>query len=74
VVHRIGEAFVALETLDEEGLAVAVEGPGDPDGQGDADRQVQGVGDLGVVRVHVRLPFPAFAGVLSFLLFLSQQN
>src|ERR1051325_1826959 len=43
VVDGVGERFVAVEDVDEEDAAVFVEGAGDPDGQGDADGEVNQV-------------------------------
>ena len=43
VIDRIGEGFVAVEDVDEKDAAIFVEGAGDPDGQGDADSQVNHV-------------------------------
>ena len=43
VIDRIGEGFVAVEDVDEKHAAIFVEGAGDPDGQGDADSQVNHV-------------------------------
>src|SRR5215216_634284 len=43
VIDRVGEGFIAVEDVDEEDATVFVEGTGDPDGQGDADSQVNQV-------------------------------
>ncbi|HJS25014.1 MAG TPA: hypothetical protein VJ751_11720 [Pyrinomonadaceae bacterium] len=43
VIDGVGEGFVAMEDVDEEDSSVFVEGTGDPDGQGDADGQVNQV-------------------------------
>ena len=43
VIDGVGEGFVAVEDVDEEDSSVFVEGASDPDGQGDADGQVNQV-------------------------------
>src|SRR6185369_7862989 len=43
VIDGVGEGFVAVEDVDEEDAAVFVEGTSDPDGQGDADGEVNQV-------------------------------
>lgn len=55
VVDGVGELLVALEHVGEEDPSVAAEGPGHPDGQSDADDQVDDVGDDRTV--HVPHPF-----------------
>src|SRR5215216_836463 len=43
VIDGIGEGFVAVEDVDEEDASVFVEGASHPDGQGDAEGQVNQV-------------------------------
>jgi hypothetical protein len=45
VVDGIGELLVPVQHVGEEDPPVAAERAGDPDGQGDADDQVDDVGD-----------------------------
>src|SRR5258708_36750531 len=40
VIYRIGQRFVSEKTVHQEDTPVLVQGPGDPNGQGNADHQV----------------------------------
>ena len=43
VINRVGEGFVAVEDVNQEDASVFVEGAADPDGQRDAEGQVDQV-------------------------------
>ena len=49
VVHAVGQLLVAVEALDEEDAATFVKGPGDPNGEGDGEGQVEALGEDGFV-------------------------
>ena len=72
VINRIGEAFVAVETVDEKNAAVFVEGASDPDGKGDANGVVGEVGPD--CSVHRGLTFCFVIGFFRWQLFLFLQK
>src|SRR4029079_8181710 len=54
MIHGIRECLVAVKDVHEKDSAVFVECPGDPDGQGDTDRQID---EVGVCGCHDQPPF-----------------
>ena len=58
VIDGIGQRFIPVEGIDEEEPAVLVQRPRDPNSEGDADDEVEGVGSDDVV--HSWFPFVLF--------------
>lgn len=47
VVDRIGQILPAAECAEKKGPAIAVQGPGHPDGHANTEKEIDGVGDYG---------------------------